>query len=132
MNLSITVTGPPRQDGSQLRSGVDLQFDVFDDRTVSRIADAARQCHQMLRAAEGPGTQVVSDNRSDGQRPQGNGTPRLATEKQVRAIHAMADRQGLDLAGQLQDRFSVSSVKALSIQEASRLIDELKSNLQSA
>ncbi|MDM4018163.1 hypothetical protein [Roseiconus lacunae] len=128
MNLSITVTGPPRQDGSQMRSGVDLQIDVFDDRTVSRIADAARQCHQALHNAAEP----VSNNRSDGQRRQGNGTPRLATEKQVRAIHAMADRQGLDLAGQLQDRFSVSSVKALSIQEASRLIDELKSNLQSA
>ena len=41
---------------------------------------------------------------------------------------AIADRQGLDLAAQLQNRFGVQEPEELSITEASGLIDELKSS----
>jgi hypothetical protein len=44
----------------------------------------------------------------------------------------MARRQGVELARTLHERFGVSSVSALTIREASTLIDELKSNLQTA
>lgn len=57
---------------------------------------------------------------------------RLATDKQINAIAAMSKRQGVSLDRTLHDRFGVSSLPALTISEASTLIDELKSNLQSA
>ena len=62
----------------------------------------------------------------------GNGTsqrktsPRRATASQARALHVIADRQGIDLAGLLRQRFSLDQAGDLSITEASAMIDELK------
>ena len=53
---------------------------------------------------------------------------RRATASQARALRAIADRQGLDLAAELQNRFGVREPEELSITEASGLIDELKSS----
>ena len=58
-------------------------------------------------------------------RPQTN--RRLATEKQVRAIEIMAKKQGFDLRRFLADEAGASTLKALTIGEASNLIDRLKS-----
>jgi hypothetical protein len=52
---------------------------------------------------------------------------RKATASQARALRSIADRRGLDLAADLQSRFGVNDPEELSITEASRLIDELKS-----
>ena len=61
---------------------------------------------------------------------QANGRRRDATRKattsQSRALHVIADRQGIDLAGLLRERFGVDQAGDLSIVEASGLIDELK------
>ncbi|WP_302120598.1 hypothetical protein [Allorhodopirellula heiligendammensis] len=43
----------------------------------------------------------------------------------------MSKRQGVELNRTLHDRFGVTSLSALTITEASSLIDELKNNLQS-
>lgn len=51
---------------------------------------------------------------------------RLATEKQINAIAVMSKRQGITLDRTLHDRFGVSALSALTIREASTLIDELK------
>lgn len=50
---------------------------------------------------------------------------RTATQSQIRAIMAIANRQRLDLGPQLE-RFGVHAVDDLGIQQASQLIDELK------
>lgn len=52
---------------------------------------------------------------------------RQATASQVRAIHAIACRQQLDLTAELRNRFGVTSPAELGIGEASELIDSLKS-----
>jgi len=52
--------------------------------------------------------------------------PRKATSSQVRAIHAIANRQGVRLTEELEARFGVSSPEDLSIRQASECIDELK------
>lgn len=44
----------------------------------------------------------------------------------------MSKRKGVTLDRTLNDRFGVSKLSALTISEASTLIDELKGNLQSA
>jgi hypothetical protein len=47
----------------------------------------------------------------------------------VKAIFAIARSQRLDLAALLQERFQVSRPDALTIQEASQLIDHLKNSV---
>ena len=59
-------------------------------------------------------------------------TPRLATEKQIRAIELMARKQGFDLRRYLADNAGASSLKALTIREASTLIDRLKEQQQNS
>jgi hypothetical protein len=51
---------------------------------------------------------------------------RKATASQVRALHAIASRQGLDLAVTLQERYGIEYAEDLAIGQASELIDELK------
>ncbi len=55
---------------------------------------------------------------------------RQATASQVKAIVAIAGRQRLDLARELRARFQVDRPENLSITDASRLIDELKTGSQ--
>ncbi len=51
-----------------------------------------------------------------------------ATASQVRALHAIADRQGLNLEGVVRDQYGVDDPAALTIAEASALIDDLNAN----
>jgi hypothetical protein len=51
---------------------------------------------------------------------------RRATVSQVRAIHAIASRQGLDLTATLHERYGIDRPEDLAISEASQLIDALK------
>jgi hypothetical protein len=58
------------------------------------------------------------------------GTPksRAATQSQVRAIHAIASKQRLDINKLLQGRYQVERPDDLTIKQASELIDSLKSH----
>jgi hypothetical protein len=72
-----------------------------------------------------PGTTGNGNGRRQGngnRRPNG----RKATASQVRAIHAIINRQGLDLVQTLRDRCSVEFAEDLGIAQASQLIDDLK------
>lgn len=51
---------------------------------------------------------------------------RYATASQVRALNAIAERRKIDLAAVLVERFQIHDPAALTITEASSLIDELK------
>jgi hypothetical protein len=51
---------------------------------------------------------------------------RPATPAQIRAIHAIANRQNLDLTEELKSRFGVYRSDDLSLEEASALIDAIK------
>ena len=61
----------------------------------------------------------------------GSTTP-VATASQVRALHAIANRQGLNLEAVVRDRFNAERADTLSISEASELIDELKGTTAAA
>lgn len=56
----------------------------------------------------------------------GNGADRAATDSQIRAIHAIARRQQVGLPALLRERFGVERPDALSLRDASALIDSLK------
>ena len=51
---------------------------------------------------------------------------RYATTSQVRAIRAIGQRQSIDANRAAADRFGVSTVENLTLQQASSLIDDLK------
>ena len=67
------------------------------------------------------GHRLTNDTRQSG----ADRSPRKATPGQIRALHAIANRQGLDLNDVLQDRLGLYSVEFLSVAEASQLIHEL-------
>jgi hypothetical protein len=51
---------------------------------------------------------------------------RSATVNQVRAIHAIANRQDLNLTDELRERFQVERPEQLTLEQASQLIDAIK------
>lgn len=53
-------------------------------------------------------------------------TSRHATEKQVRALHAIAARLRLNLPSELRTRYDVNRLDELTVQQASEFIDALK------
>ncbi len=70
---------------------------------------------------------VQQTSRIQNERPT-NGHRRKATASQVRALHAIATRQGVNLAGRLEAEFQLDHAEDLSITQASQLIDALKSS----
>jgi hypothetical protein len=59
-------------------------------------------------------------------------TPRPATSRQVKALHAIAKQQGFDLLEVVRDRYGLDRPEAFTIQQASELITALKSGEQSS
>jgi hypothetical protein len=55
-----------------------------------------------------------------------NGTPRAATQSQVRALHAITKSKGVSLTRLLRGRYQVDLPDDLTIKQASELIDSLK------
>ena len=90
------------------------------------LDELARQQH-----AESAATPSTAGSHGNGGNGNGNAASRRsngrkATASQARALRAIADRQGLDLAAELRSRFGVNQPEELSITEASQTIDELK------
>lgn len=116
---------------------------VFDDleafhRHARTVYVAATQAvndelarHQQTDAAgiSGNGHAPASNGQSNNH-PNGNGRKgangRKATASQIRAIHAIINRQGLELVQTLRDRCGVEYAEDLGIAQASQLIDDLK------
>ncbi|TWT56537.1 hypothetical protein [Allorhodopirellula solitaria] len=55
---------------------------------------------------------------------------RPATDAQIRAIHAIASKANVRLASELDAEFGVGSPQSLTLQQASELIEKLKSQIQ--
>ena len=127
--------------------GASVNIEVELDAGVIREPDRFRgQLEHLFEVAETSVNQELNSNRTDASPPPANGTNgnshnghrnghangstkpngRLATQSQVRAIHAIANRQRVDLPNLLHHRFRVSRPDDLSIRDASHMIDELK------
>lgn len=79
-----------------------------------------------LHASNGYHVSQNGNGNCDGHRP--NGRP--ATASQVRALHAIANRNRINLSSRLNELFGVSQPEDLSITDASSAIDRFKSNGQ--
>ena len=126
MKVSVSVFGHSQPNGTNARCYAELDVEELDAEAISRLRGALRSCGEVI------ASNACDTGGNDRYQSRPSGSPRPATEKQVRAIHAMATRQGIDLSETLHNRFSVASPKALTIRQASELIDNLKSSLQSA
>ena len=92
-------------------------------RLNDRTAASTRQQHANGQSA---GSRAATNgSRSNGNGRQSANNPPPATASQVRALHAITNRLGLNLEAVLQDRFNLGNAAVLTIAEASQLIDEL-------
>jgi len=125
----------------ELDSGLIQEPERLQDRIrqVFRLAQTA--VDEELARQNNPSGQInghTPDANGNGQ-INGNGhaaprrsNARKATASQARALKAIADRLGLDLAAELQNRFGVHAPVELSITEASQTIDDLKASTTGA
>jgi hypothetical protein len=121
--------------------GASVNFEVELEHSLIRQPDELKQKIQFLfgLAKNAVEQELSSHDRQEanGHGANGNGTQRpahvrAATSSQVRAIHAIADRNRIDLPVQLRETFGVEQPADLSISEASTLIDTLKSQTNGA
>ena len=109
----------------------------YDNGSTDRFQDAVRRAYAACREAvesELAAHEQGSKPQLGGQHPSAtdrvtnrskSGSARGATSSQVRAIHAIANRNGVDLSGILS-QFNVSRPDDLSIGHDSLVIDQLK------
>jgi len=130
-------------DFGSLGASAHVEFELdggYDNGSTESFQDAVRRaylaCRQAVEAELTTQSQVGGQHQSPANCRAANRTnPRTqtrgATTSQVRAIHAIANRNGVALAGVL-DQFNVSRPDELSIRDASSLIDQLKNRSGSA
>ena len=148
MKLNVGLSrkvGEPNYGSRGASVNLELELDNSLVEQPDRLRERIRQLYQLAKASvdeELNGVDHQPPNGSgsgiDQYRMNGNGSsngngrssnghgPRQATSSQVKAIHAIAGRNRIDVARLVQDRFSVQRPDDLSISDASTLIDELK------
>ena len=135
-------------DYGSLGASAHVEFELdggYDNGSTDKFQDAVRRAYAACRQAveaeltvkeQCPGPQSrgqhqsLATNRVANQTNPGTQT-RGATTSQVRAIYAIANRNGVALAGVLS-QFNVSRADELSIRDASSLIDQLKNQTGSS
>ncbi len=124
-NLELELDSGAANDPERLRQHVRHLFGLAK-------ASVEEELHQQQAVLPNAGRKSHRENprvsqgntASDGQRPLGRASGRVATQSQVRAIKAIANRLRLDLALQLE-QYGVRDADELSVQQASELIDDL-------
>jgi len=141
MPLTLTVSqskkiGEPNFGSKGASVTLQIEVDSSLASNPSQLQQQIRELFQQSRAAveqELFGRDAAPAEPRNGSPPaNGNGNGhrsngRRATQSQVRAIHAIANRQKTNLVPLLSQRFQVGRPEDLSISEASNLIDSLKS-----
>ena len=122
VNLEVELDSSLIQEPDRLQERIRQVFRLAQeavDEELARQTTANGPDNGRTAAANGNGNGHAAARGSNGRR---------ATASQARALRAITDRQGTDLAAELQHRFAVQTPEELSITEASGLIDELKSS----
>ena len=148
MKLNVGLSrkvGEPNYGSRGASVNLELELDNSLVEQPDRLRERIRQLYQLAKVSvdeelNGVGHQPSNGSGSgiDQYRMNGNGSsngngrssnghgPRQATSSQVKAIHAIAGRNRIDVGRLVQDRFNVQRPDDLSISDASSLIDELK------
>jgi len=150
MKLNVGLSrkvGEPNYGSRGASVNLELELDNSLVEQPERLRDRIRQLYQLAKASvdeelnansQEPANGASNGHSFDRYRTNGNGNgtnnghsanghgPRQATSSQVKAIHAIAGRNRIDVGRLVQDRFNVQRPDDLSISAASTLIDELK------
>jgi hypothetical protein len=134
MNVGLNRKITDNNYGSRGASvNVELELDSGLVNEPAKLQEKIRQLFGLVRTSlveelNGGGQPVSTGNgqQANGNTGQKTNAPRPATQSQVKAIHAIARNQGLNVAQLLRDRFHVAKPDDLTISEASQLIDQLK------
>ena len=110
--------------GAAVNLELELESSLVGD--PDRLKERIRTLFAMAKAAVDEELNGIAASNGNGNGHRRDGT-RKATASQARALHVIADRQRVDLAGLLRQRFGVDQAGDLTITEASSLIDEMKS-----
>jgi hypothetical protein len=116
---------------SQILSGDQEQFRQHVRRAYNACRQvveeeiAATDANQTIAGQHSSPVNRVANHSTNGS-TNGRSEVRNATSSQVRAIFAIANRNGVDLSTVLNSQFSVTRPDDLSIRDASALIDQLK------
>jgi len=125
VNLEIEVESGLVREPDKLQAKVDYMFDL-----AKASVDAQLDGNGHTDQSSAGGDHDHNGNTNGNGRSNGNGSRRTngrqATESQVRAIHAIANRRRLDLTAELRDRFGVDRPDDLSVSQASEMIDSIK------
>jgi post-segregation antitoxin (ccd killing protein) len=124
VELDSTLIDDPERFHDRIRQVFRLAQQAIDEE-LTRQQQAGNVETNGHASANGNGHHNGDGNGHSAPRRSGG---RRATASQARALRAIADRQGLDLAAELQGRFGVHEPEELSITEASQTIDELKAS----
>jgi len=115
VNLELEFDSSLVGDAERLRERIKQLF-VMAKASVDEELAATRSADSCRHGSDGQGH--TAGRRRDRTRP--------ATANQVRALGALAEKQGIELTDRLHARFGVQDPAELTITEASGLIDELK------
>lgn len=131
LNIGISKKVGESNYGSRGASAsLELEVDGCLVDQPDRLRDRIRRSFALAEASVDEELNGTAPAETNGHAADGNGRRRDATRKatagQARALHLIADRQRVDLAGLLRQRFGVDTAGDLTITEASCLIDELK------
>ena len=127
LELDSAIVGEPDRLQERIRQMFHLAKDSIDSELNTPAELPSSQGNNSTN-----GQSRHSSGQKTGQRQSANAngrrssSPPPATASQVRALHAIANRQGLNLEAALRDRFDVDRPDALTIAEASEMIDEMK------
>ena len=124
VNLEIELDSGLVGDADRLKERIRQLFGLAKEAVDEELAVGAAQLvlNGHSDADQNSSGRLASPSNNSRRR---DGT-RWATASQVRALNAIADRRKLDLASLLAERFQIHDPTALTITEASSLIDELK------
>jgi hypothetical protein len=123
VNLELELDGSPITEPVKLQEKIRQLFGLVRTSLAEELNGSNRHSAPSPAALHQPNATENGSGRSPSRRPSG---PRPATPSQVKAIHAIARSQPIELAEFLQDRFQVRRPDELSLKEASQIIDELK------
>ncbi len=113
---------------SRMLSG---DLDGFREKVRAVYAACNRVIDEELSRQQSNSSRVVGSRNEINRRIFPQRTRKPATPAQVRALRVIGSRVGVDLPELVRERFGFERPEELSIREASRLIDELKSPDQS-
>jgi hypothetical protein len=124
VNLELELDSGLAGDPERLQDRIRQMFLLAKASVQEELSgQAAANGEGRSRATTGSSASKSGANGHAGDRDR---SPRLATSSQIRALNTIADRQGLNLAGLIADRYALSDPSALTISQASELIDDLK------